>query len=69
VSNQSGRLQHALKTLRERWELTRETWDDQVAREFEITHLQPLEHMVKHTMIGMDKFSEVLAKLRRQCEE
>ena len=69
MSVHSSRLQHALKDLREKWEITRESWDDQVARDFEKNHLDALEHLVKHTIVGMDKLSETLAKIRRQCQE
>jgi hypothetical protein len=69
MSTHSSRLQHAHKDLREKWDITRETWADQVARDFEKNHLDPLEHLVKHTLTGMDKLSEALGKIRRQCEE
>ncbi len=69
MSAQSARLQHALKDLREKWDITRETWDDQVARDFEKNHLEPVDHLVKNTLIGMDKLSEALGKIRRQCQE
>jgi hypothetical protein len=69
MSAQSSRLQHALKDLREKWDITRESWDDQVARDFEKNHLDPVEHLVKHTLVGMDKLSETLGKIRRQCQE
>ena len=69
MSAQSSRLQHALKDLREKWDITRESWDDQVARDFEKNHLDPVEHVVKHTLVGMDKLSETLGKIRRQCQE
>ena len=69
MSAQSARLQHAFKDLREKWDITRESWDDQVARDFEKKHLDTLEHLVKHTIVGMDKLSETLAKIRRQCQE
>lgn len=68
MSVHSSRLQHALRDLREKWEITRESWDDQVARDFEKNHLDALEHLVKHTMVGMDKLSETLDKIRRQCQ-
>jgi hypothetical protein len=69
MSVDSARLQHALKDLRQKWEITRESWDDQVARDFEKNHLDALQHLVKHTIVGMDKLSETLAKIRRQCQE
>ena len=35
MSTHSSRLQHAHKDLREKWDIARETWTDQVARDFE----------------------------------
>ena len=69
MSAHSGRLQHAIRNLRDQWDRTRETWDDQVAVDFEKNHLMPLEQLSKSAMVGMDKLSEVLIKLRRACEE
>ena len=69
MSAQSARLQHALKDLREKWEITRESWADQVAQDFEKNHLDSIEYLVKHTIVGMDKLSEMLGKIRRQCQE
>ena len=69
MSAHSSRLQHALKDLREKWDITRESWADQVALDFEKNHLDSIEHLVKHTIVGMDKLSESLGKIRRQCQE
>ena len=69
MSAQSGRLQHALKHLREQWDIAQETWADQNAREFEKLHIVPLEQNVKHAIIGMEKLSETLGKIRGQCKE
>ncbi|MGA7502444.1 MAG: hypothetical protein WBX00_37585 [Isosphaeraceae bacterium] len=69
MSAHSSRLQHALKDLLEKWDITRESWTDQVALDFEKNHLDSIEHLVKHTIVGMDKLSETLGKIRRQCQE
>lgn len=69
MSQQSGRLQHALKTLREKWDIAIETWDDPVSRDFEKNHIIPLEQTAKHAMIGMEKIAETLGKIRAQCKE
>jgi hypothetical protein len=69
MSTQSARLQYAVKTLRDRWELARETWDDQAARDFEKQHLYPIESLSENAILGMDKLAEVLSKIRRACEE
>ena len=69
MSAQSGRLQHALKTLREKWDIATETWDDPASQDFEKHHIIPMEQTAKHAIIGMEKLSEVLVKLRAQCKE
>ena len=67
MSAGSARLKHALKTLREHWDTTRVQWDDAVARDFEKTHLTPLDQQVENALRGMDKLSEVLTKVRQEC--
>ena len=57
-----------MKTLMEHWDVTREQWDDHVARDFEKNHLEPLKHQVDHTLRGMDKLSEVLIKIKSDCQ-
>ena len=41
MSAQSGRLQHALKHLREQWDIAQDTWDDPASRDFEKNHIDP----------------------------
>lgn len=67
MSQGSARLKYALKTLRERWDLTREQWADNVARDFEKDHLMPLDQQVNTTLRGMAKVSEVLNKVKQEC--
>ena len=69
MSAQSGRLQHGIKNLRDHWELARETWDDQVAQDFEKNHLMPMDQLGRSAIIGMDKLADILAKLKKACEE
>lgn len=69
MSSHSARLQHAMRDLRERWDVTREYWVDQVALDFEKNHIAPVDSLVKRTMVGMDKLSESLAKIRKAMEE
>ena len=56
MSAQSGRLQHALKHLREQWDIAQETWDDPAAREFEKNHIDPArtEHQERDRRHGED---------------
>jgi hypothetical protein len=67
MSAGAARLKHAMKTLNDRWDLTRELWDDHVARDFEKNHLYPLDSQVEHALHGMDKLAEVLSKVRNEC--
>ena len=67
MSAGSARLKHALKNLREHWDITREKWHDSVARDFEKNHLIPLDQQVNNALRGMDKISEVLQKVRHDC--
>ena len=69
MSAHSGRLHHALKHLREQWDIAQDTWDDGASRDFEKLHLMPLEQMTKSAVTGMEKISEVLGKIRSQCRE
>jgi hypothetical protein len=69
MSAHSGRLQHALKHVREQWDNALETWDDPVSREFEKLHIVPMEQLAKNAIVGMEKISEVLGKVRAQCRE
>jgi hypothetical protein len=69
MSAQSGRLQHALKHLREQWDIAQDTWDDPVSRDFERLHIIPLEQHVRNAVAGMEKISEALGKVRMQCRE
>jgi hypothetical protein len=69
MSAHSGRLHHALKHIREQWDIAQESWDDAVARDFERIHLAPLEQLSKGAITGMEKVSETLGKIRAQCKE
>ncbi len=69
MSAGSARLKHALKTLREHWDLTREQWNDPVSRDFEKNHLIPLDQQSNNALRGMDKITEVLQKVRHDCSD
>ena len=69
MSSHSARLQHAMRDLREKWDVTTDYWADQVAQDFEKNHIAPVDGLVRRTMVGMDKLSESLAKIRKAMEE
>ena len=69
MSAHSSRLQHAHKDLREKWDIARRSWTDQVARDFEKNHLDPLQHLVNSDAHGDGQAVGGAGKIRRQCEE
>jgi hypothetical protein len=70
VSLETSRYQlhTALKTAVLHWEETCRQWDDPVRREFEADYWNHLEPAVKQALAELDKLSEVIARLRRECE-
>jgi hypothetical protein len=67
MSAGAARLKHAMKTLKERWDITRESWDDAQSRDFEKNHIAPVDHQVTTAIRGMDKLNEILARVRQEC--
>ena len=63
----STKLTYAIKNLRKHWELAKTQWLDQVAQDFEQTHMFPLETRCNAVARGMDKLGEVTAKVKRDC--
>ena len=62
MSAHSGRLHHAIKHLREQWDIAQDTWDDPVVSRVREDHIIPLEQQRKNAITGMEKLSEVLGK-------
>ncbi|GAC1474819.1 MAG: hypothetical protein NVSMB9_25910 [Isosphaeraceae bacterium] len=65
----ANRLRHAIKTLQEQWLSIEPSWNDSVRRQFEQRHLQPLDPAVDVALVGIQKLSEVLEKIRRDCSD
>lgn len=68
MSAGAARLNFSLKTLRERWDIAKEQWSDNVSRDFEKNHLIPLEQQASSAIRGMEKIAEVLNKVRQDCK-
>lgn len=62
------RLVALTRALRVRWELTKDHWRDDQAREFERTYLADLEAGVENTVSVIEKLDRLLTQLRRDCE-
>ena len=65
----SARLTHAIRDLRTKWDETRAFWADQVAADFEKTHMDPLSAQCESTARGMSELGEVLGKVKRDCSD
>ena len=63
----STKITYAIKNLKKQWEVARTMWLDSVAKDFETTHILPLETRVNAVSRGMDKLAEVSDKVRRDC--
>jgi len=60
-------LNAALKTLRLRWEETRQGWSDAVSRDFETNHWETLETRVVAALRAMDRLAPILMQAKREC--
>ena len=69
LSSSIGQLRRATKELGEKWEQTKEFWDDQASKEFEETYLQPLLPTMTLTMNSVQKLEEILRKAEKDCGE
>jgi hypothetical protein len=56
-------LQDTLKKLLNRWEETKQFWDDQVRIDFEKKYIDPLMDQIKTTIQAQDD----LARMMQQC--
>ena len=65
----SNRLKHSLKALEDHWLATRDTWHDSVRQRFEERHLKPLDPATDAAVIGMQKFAEIVDRLRRDLAD
>lgn len=69
MSLDSGRskLFKSMKTLRERWDETREVWKDKVGQDFEEEHLEMLRQQVTAVLREVDRMDRVLARVEEEC--
>ena len=62
-----NKLNKAMHTLREKWDLTEADWRDQVREEFSRDHVEPVQLQVSSTLRGIKRLEEVLSRIRREC--
>jgi hypothetical protein len=69
VTTGSSRLNHSVQNLLDKWEDTREVWNDDVRRDFEDRQIRPLEAAVDSALNGMRALAEVLDRLKADCAD
>jgi hypothetical protein len=67
LTSGAGRLQDAMKTLKLRWDETKEVWSDVRQVEFEATYLEPLEPQVRLTLDKLRRLAQVFAQAYQEC--
>lgn len=61
------KLKSAMKKLRINWDELEAQWNDKVRKEFEETHLDPIEYQVTATLRAMDRLAEILRRAEQDC--
>ena len=61
------KLYSALKVVQASWEQTEDRWQDAVRQQFQEQHWSLLEPTVLAALAGMDRLSQVLLQVRREC--
>lgn len=67
LASAAGSLRSALTNLRVQWDHARQSWNDGVSRNFEETHLAPLEAECQRAIEQMEQFAGFLGKVSRDC--
>ena len=65
----AAKLEIALKTFHTTFAAVDPQWTDAARREFQETHLAPMEPNVKNMIEAIARLTEVLAAAERQCNE
>ncbi|HEY5311700.1 MAG TPA: hypothetical protein VIK18_04250 [Pirellulales bacterium] len=60
-------LQHAMKSLRFRWDETQDVWNDSVRRQFDEQYIVPLEPQVSTTLKAVNRLSQIFARASEEC--
>ena len=63
------RLRHATRELQFQWRATRETWDDQTARDFEENHLKPMMPKLRLVMSATSELTELYQRAAKECAD
>jgi hypothetical protein len=69
MSLATGRYQlaNAFKVLKAEWDATENAWRDIVRQAFGEKHFEPLEIRQSAVLTAMDRFDQVLTKMKQDC--
>ena len=67
VAGSAGKLELALKTFRTTFAAVDPQWTDAARRDFDQTHLAPVEPNVRNMLEAKARLAAVLAAAERQC--
>lgn len=68
MNSAHNRLKRSERDLLTRWDLTRQYWQDEKAREFAEKHLEPLLQRTRAAHDALVSLETVLNVLRHDCE-
>ncbi len=63
------RLKRATAELQRQWHETRQQWNDQAAKDFEATHLEPLLPTLRRVMSATGELDEMYRKAIQACQD
>ncbi|HXT57714.1 MAG TPA: hypothetical protein VN699_03725 [Pirellulales bacterium] len=67
LTSGAGRMQDAMKTLKLRWDETKEVWNDARRAEFEAAYIEPLEPQVRMTLDRLRRLALVFSQAFQEC--
>jgi hypothetical protein len=70
MSLDTGRYQlySTWKTAKEKWDLFQESWNDPIRRQFEEKFWAPVQPLILRTLSAIDKLSQEIIQMRRECD-
>jgi hypothetical protein len=68
LTSGAAKISAAYKTLKVRWENTKEHWHDDNCRKFEENYIDPLEPQINAALEAIVRLAEVLGRAEQECE-
>ena len=62
------KIMTSLKELNLKWDQVRRSWDDSVAKEFEETHIVPLEGQARSAVSAIENMTQIVARAKSECQ-